>query len=109
MGVERIVLRPGQGVLPRAKQTVTVHCRGMLHATRKEFWSTHATNQPFSFVCGVGQVVRGFDEGVMAMRLGEKSELVCSADYAYGPKGFPAWGIPANAALIFEVELLRLE
>ena len=108
MGVERIILRPGTGVLPRAKQTVTVHCRGMLQASRKEFWAT-TPDQPFSFVIGVGQVIRGWDEGVAQMRVGEKSELVCTADFAYGQKGFPAWGIGPGAGLIFEIELLNAQ
>lgn len=109
MGVERTVLRAGHGPTPRAKQTVTLHMRGMLQANRTEFWNTVNTNQPFSFVVGVGQVIKGMDEGVMAMKLGEKAELNMSADYAYGAKGFPAWSIPGNANLIFECELLRVE
>ena len=43
------------------------------------------------------------------MKVGEKSVLTCSSDYAYGAKGFPAWGIPPNATLDFEIELLKVE
>jgi peptidylprolyl isomerase len=108
MGVQRIVKRAAAAgaAHPAKGQTVTVNCTGMLSEGRKKFWSTHDTNTPFSFTIGQGQVIKGWDEGVMQMQQGEVSELVCSPDYAYGPGGFPAWGIPPNAELIFEVELL---
>ena len=53
-------------------------------------------------------VIKGWDEGVMGMGLGEISRLTCTPDYAYGPGGFPAWGIQPNSTLVFEIELLRI-
>lgn len=98
MGVTRTVKRPGFGAIPKAGNTVTVHCTGYLpSANKKKFWSTHDDNNPFSFTVGVGQVIRGWDEGVMQMQQGELAELMMSGDYAYGSRGFPAWGIPPNA------------
>jgi len=74
----------------------------------KKFWSTRDTNEPFSFNVGLGKVIRGWDEGMMSMKQGEKANLHMSADYGYGASGFPAWGIPANAPLMFEVEILKI-
>jgi peptidylprolyl isomerase len=109
MGVTRNIIKAGtSGITPRAGQTVTVHCTGYLEG-RKMFWSTKSPGQKvFSFKIGMGQVIRGWDEGVMQMQVGETSELVCTGDYAYGPRGFPAWGIGPNATLTFEIELLSV-
>lgn len=109
MGFERLVIRAGQGPSPRLKSTVTCHIRLMLQGTRKELWNTMTTNTPFSFVVGVAQVVRGLDEAIQTFKVGEKSEVTATPDFAYGVKGFPAWGIPCNATLVFEVELLSIE
>ena len=60
----------------------------------------------FSFNIGKGEVIKGWDEGVATMQVGETAVLTATADYAYGANGFPAWGIPPNATLLFEIELL---
>lgn len=56
---------------------------------------------------GVGQVIKGWDEGVPQLSIGQKAKLTCTPDYAYGARGFPPV-IPANSTLIFEVELLKI-
>lgn len=63
--------------------------------------------QAFSFKVGLGQVIRGWDEGVLGMRLGEIARLTCTPDYAYGAGGFPAWGIQPDSTLVFEIEVLK--
>ena len=109
MGVTRRVLKNAdQGPTPKRGNTVTVHCTGFLAEGHKKFWSTKDDNRPFSFKIGEGQVIRGWDEGVMQMHVGETAELTLSGDYAYGAKGFPSWGIGPNATLIFEIELLKV-
>ena len=71
------------------------------------FDSSHRKGRPFSFTIGIGQVIRGWDEGVAQMSLGEKSILRITSDYGYGARG--AGGvIPPNADLNFEVELLAI-
>eukprot|EP01104_Vermistella_antarctica_P018951 TRINITY_DN7213_c0_g1_i1.p2 TRINITY_DN7213_c0_g1~~TRINITY_DN7213_c0_g1_i1.p2 ORF type:complete len:119 (-),score=12.31 TRINITY_DN7213_c0_g1_i1:55-390(-) len=111
MGVSKEVIKenPG-GASPQKGQEVTVHCTGVVQATGKKFWSTKDPGQKtFSFNIGLGNVIKGWDEGVMSMRVGDHAKLTCSPDYAYGASGFPAWGIPPNAVLIFEIELLSVQ
>jgi len=72
-----------------------------------KFDASYDRGRPFSFTIGTGQVIRGWDEGVMKMSLGEKAKLHITSDYGYGPEG--AGGvIPPNADLIFQVELLNI-
>uniref|UniRef100_A0A0F7H0J2 peptidylprolyl isomerase n=10 Tax=Pelargonium TaxID=4030 RepID=A0A0F7H0J2_9ROSI len=109
MGVEKQVIRPGNGPQPRPGQKVTVHCTGYGKNgdLSQKFWSTKDPGQqPFEFVIGKGSVIKGWDEGVLGMQLGEVARLRCSPDYAYGPSGFPAWGIQPNSVLDFEIEVL---
>lgn len=109
MGVTRTIIRAGTGARPSIGNLVTVHCTGYLAEGKKKFWSTKDDNKPFSFIVGVGQVIKGWDEGVIQMNAGETSELLVTGDYGYGARGFPAWGITPNATLLFEVELLKFE
>jgi peptidylprolyl isomerase len=95
--------------MPAKGSKITVHCTGFVAETGKKFWSTHDTNTPFSFQVGLGKVIKGWDEGMLTMALGERAKLHCSSDYAYGAAGFPAWGIPPSAALIFDVEVVAIE
>uniref|UniRef100_A0A7S3D4X2 peptidylprolyl isomerase n=1 Tax=Palpitomonas bilix TaxID=652834 RepID=A0A7S3D4X2_9EUKA len=106
MGVTVETITAGEGDTPRNGQTVTVHYVGTLTNGNK-FDSSRDRGQPFQFVIGMGQVIKGWDEGVAKMRVGETAKLTCTPDYAYGPRGFPPV-IPPNSTLIFEVELLRL-
>ncbi|XP_008284985.1 12 kDa FK506-binding protein-like [Stegastes partitus] len=106
MGVDVEVIKPGDGTsYPGKGQTVTVHYVGTL-TNGKKFDSSRDRGDPFEFKLGKGQVIRGWDEGVAQMSLGEVAKLTCSPDYAYGSKGYPPI-IPANSTLIFEVELLN--
>jgi FK506-binding protein 1 len=80
---------------------------GTLSSNGKKFDASRDRGRPFQFTIGIGQVIRGWDEGVLQMSLGEKAMLRISSDYGYGSRG--AGGvIPPDADLNFEVELLGI-
>jgi hypothetical protein len=97
----------GTGESPQAGQEVTVHYTGTLEDGTK-FDSSLDRGQPFKFKIGVQQVIKGWDEGVMTMKVGGKRKLVIPPQLGYGARG--AGGvIPPNATLVFEVELLGVK
>ncbi len=104
MKIEKIT--SGAGLAPKRGETVTVHYTGWLTDGTK-FDSSVDRNDPFAFVLGTGQVIRGWDEGVATMRVGDKARLTIPPELAYGKTGYPG-AIPPNATLIFEVELLSI-
>ena len=97
----------GTGASPKTGQRVTVHYTGTLTDGTK-FDSSRDRGQPFTFVIGVGQVIKGWDEGVLTMKVGGRRTLHIPAALAYGSRS-PGAGIPANADLIFDVELLSVQ
>jgi peptidylprolyl isomerase len=101
----------GTGASPKSGQICRMHYTGWLYEngnrTRK-FDSSLDRGQPFEFVIGTGQVIRGWDEGVASMKVGGKRTLIIPPDLGYGARG--AGGvIPPNATLLFEVELLGVK
>ena len=100
-------LVPGSGPSPTSGRLVRVHYTGWLQDGTK-FDSSLDRGQPFEFPIGTGQVIPGWDEGVMTMKVGGKRKLVIPSQLGYGASG--AGGvIPPNATLIFEVILLDVQ
>ncbi|WFD36854.1 peptidylprolyl isomerase [Malassezia cuniculi] len=108
MGVQIESIAPGDGkTFPKAGDTIDMHYVGTLQSNGNKFDSSRDRGQPFRTRIGVGQLIRGWDEGVPQLSLGQKARLICSPDYAYGARGFPPI-IPPNSTLVFEVELLAI-
>ena len=106
-GLQYIELVPGIGGSPKAGDKVSVHYTGYL-LDGKKFDSSVDRGQPFSFKIGVGQVIKGWDQGVSTMKIGGKRKLIIPSDLGYGSQG--AGGvIPPNATLVFDVELLGIQ
>ncbi len=99
-------LKACDGESPKTGDKVTVHYTGWLTDGTK-FDSSVDRKDPFSFVLGEGQVIRGWDQGVATMKVGDKVKLTIPPELAYGREGYPG-AIPPNATLIFEVELLKV-
>ncbi len=98
----------GNGPQPQAGQTVIVNYTGYLSDGTK-FDSSYDRNQPFEFVLGTGQVIRGWDEGLSTMKVGGKRRLVIPSELAYGAQGAGGGAIPPNAQLTFDVELIGIK
>lgn len=100
-------IKVGEGKEVKPGDTVTIHYAGTLE-NGKKFDSSYDRNEPFQTQIGVGQVIEGWDEGVVGMKVGGKRKLTIPSDLAYGERG--AGGvIPPNATLIFELELLDVK
>ncbi len=106
-GVEYTDTVVGTGASPQTGQTVTVHYTGRL-ANGTKFDSSVDRGQPFQFTIGVGQVIKGWDEGVLSMNVGGKRTLTIPPQLGYGARGAGSV-IPPHATLVFEVELLGVK
>ena len=107
-------LNPGTGAAITSGQKAIVQYTGWLYETSapdkkgKEFDSSRKSGQPFSFVVGAGQVIKGWDQGVLGMKVGGSRRLTIPAELAYGDVG--AGGIiPPGATLVFDVDLIGIE
>lgn len=105
-GLKYTVIKAGKGATPKKGQTVFVHYTGTL-TNGKKFDSSRDRGQPFSFTLGEGQVIKGWDEGLSTMKVGERRKLIIPPQLGYGAAGAGAI-IPPNATLIFDVELLKI-
>jgi peptidylprolyl isomerase len=95
----------GTGAEAKSGDTVTVNYVGVLYHGGKVFDASWKRKEPFSFALGKGQVIPGWDQGVAGMKVGGRRELIIPSALAYGATGSPPT-IPANAPLVFVVDLL---
>lgn len=105
-GLKYIVIEKGDGPKAELQKNVEVHYTGSL-LDGKVFDSSIDRNQPIEFILGAGQVIKGWDEGIALMNVGDKLRLIIPPDLGYGEKG-AGDVIPPNATLIFDVELISI-
>jgi FKBP-type peptidyl-prolyl cis-trans isomerase len=106
-GLQIIDVKVGSGDEAQNGKTVSVHYTGWL-ADGTKFDSSLDRGQPLTFVLGGGQLIPGFDEGVVGMKVGGQRRLIIPPDLAYGVQGRPPV-IPANAELTFDIELVSVQ
>lgn len=104
-GVKIDILKQGNGPEAKNGDTISVHYTGTFENGTK-FDSSLDRGEPFSFVLGVGQVIQGWDVGVLGMKIGEKRKLTIQPEMGYGAQDVGP--IPANSTLVFEVEMLEI-
>jgi peptidylprolyl isomerase len=106
-GLKYIDIEAGNGASPQTGQQVVVHYTGYL-ADGTKFESSVDSGEALAFAIGVGQVIQGWEEGIMSMKAGGKRKLIIPPQLGYGESGSPPV-IPPNAELIFDVELLEVK
>lgn len=112
--LQKITLKPGSGAEIGSRQIAVVQYTGWLYEGSaaekkgKQFDSSRNAGQPFKFSLGTGAVIRGWDQGLVGMKVGETRRLIIPPDLAYGDSG-SGGVIPPGATLVFDVELVGIE
>jgi FKBP-type peptidyl-prolyl cis-trans isomerase len=100
-------VKVGKGAAAKSGDQIRVHYTGKLLDGTK-FDSSVDRNEPFALTLGAGMVIKGWDEGIVGMKVGGKRKLTIPSNMAYGPSGHPPV-IPPNSPLVFDVELIEIE
>jgi FKBP-type peptidyl-prolyl cis-trans isomerase len=114
MPMQKIEIAPGDGAEIKSGQTALVHYTGWLYDASamenkgKKFDSSVDRDEPFEFPVGAGMVIKGWDDGVVGMKVGSKRRLVIPSDMGYGARGAAGGLIPPGATLVFDVELVEI-
>lgn len=106
-GLTYVITQKGTGARAKAGDTVTVHYTGTL-TNGVKFDSSRDAGKPISFPLGAGRVIKGWDEGIAKLRVGDQAILIIPPTIGYGARGTGGGLIPPNATLIFIVELVEL-
>jgi FKBP-type peptidyl-prolyl cis-trans isomerase FkpA len=112
--LQSVTLKPGNGAAVASGQIAVVEYTGWLYEASatdnkgKQFDSSRSAGQAFKFPLGTGSVIKGWDQGVAGMKVGESRRLIIPPDLAYGDNG-AAGVIPPGATLVFDVDLIAIE
>lgn len=104
--IKKEIITEGTGATPTAGQLVRVHYDGQFEDGKK-FDSSRDRGTPLEFAAGKGQVIQGWDQAVLSMKVGERAKVTIPGSLAYGEAGYPG-AIPPNATLIFDMELVEI-
>lgn len=107
IGVTKSIPEDECHVKAKAGHTVDVHYTGYLRDNLEQFDSSYGRGVPISFKLGKGQVIKGWDQGLLGMCIGEQRKIQIPSDLAYGERGIPGV-IPKNADMIFDVEMVDI-
>ena len=107
-GLTYLITQKGTGRRPKKGETVVVHYTGTL-TNGVKFDSSRDRGQPFEFPLGAGRVIKGWDEGIAKLRIGDQAILVIPSTLGYGKRGAGGGEIPPDAKLIFIVELVDIK
>ena len=113
--LQSVTLKPGTGAAVAAGQIAVVEYTGWLYEASatdnkgKQFDSSRTAGRAFKFPLGTGSVIKGWDQGVAGMKIGESRRLIIPPDLAYGDDGAGGGVIPAGATLVFDVDLIAIE
>ncbi len=99
-------LKVGTGAEAKAGHSVSVHYTGTL-TNGSKFYSSRDRNETFDFQLGAGMVIKGWDQGVVGMKVGGRRKLTVPPELGYGAGGYPPV-IPPNSILIFDIELIEV-
>ena len=112
-GLKIIEIQPTkEPVVAQAGDMVWVHYTGKLQSNGQKFDSSfdrrnrQGNFEPIAFTLGKGNVIKGWDEGIAGMKVGDKRQLIIPPDLGYGEQGTPGGPIPGNATLVFDVQLV---
>ncbi len=107
-GLKYVITKQGEGPAVKSGQDIAVHYAGRLASNGKEFDNSFKRQRPIEFRLGTGRVIKGWDEGIAGMRVGEQRTLIIPPNLGYGKRG-ASNVIPPNATLIFDVQLVSIK
>ena len=113
--LQSVTLKPGTGATVAGGQVAVVEYTGWLYEASatdnkgKQFDSSRSAGRAFKFPLGTGSVIKGWDQGVAGMKIGESRRLIIPPDLAYGDNGAGGGVIPPGATLVFDVDLIAIE
>lgn len=108
-GLSYVITKTGDGPKAKSGQEISVHFVGRIAESGKEFYNSYKETGPLGFSLGRGAVIKGCDEGITGMAVGEERTLFIPADLGYGERGHPGAKIPPNTDLIFDVTLVSIK